>query len=230
MKILFFALTVVLTIQFAYAKKTKQIDEPTLVDPEKEPKKEFYQLYVNGFQELPGTELGYCFPWSLAVLDRQRGDSHGKIQKKEWKRIEKESRVDPSNGGTKGQDIFRYFYERGYSLEAELLEIGKCDEYYYAANKMEQGCQIMLWMYPLSPISQVSGHVEAVLGFDNCSAITNSWGSKGRVTTRKKFLHNNMLEYSFEPSEGYLLIACKAHDIKKQNKETLEHLRLMEVK
>lgn len=158
----------------------------------------------------PPGSAGMCFPWSIAVLDR-----YGKLNPEpptqlEWAIIERESRVDPKTGGTSFGNVIKYFEERDYSVFlAEINQPTDCQEYYYVAEKMNEGCLVTVIMMP--KYANISGHIEAVLGIEKCEAITNSWGKKAEINTKFKYLHSNMTIYSEVTTEAAFLVACKNH-------------------
>lgn len=185
---------------------------PTEIFPKKlKPKSHaFESLYITNYQELMGTNQGYCFPWAVAVAKRQEGKTIGEPTWGEWANIERDTHVDINTGGVGVIDVFTYYGDRGYNTEYVEINTDKdCSEYYYAAEKMDEKCVVMLIMYPKEPFPGIGGHIETVVGIDKCSANTNSWGSLATVTTKKRFHHTNMIVYNRLKMASFFMIACK---------------------
>lgn len=188
-----------------------QVNEPKYVEPTGIQPTEFAfkELYLTKETKFPEGTGGFCFPWSVAVLNRFDGKAKGEPTKTEWRYLTQITRVDPVSGGTEAGDAILFFAERGYSTYiVEIQEKTDCQEYYYVAEKLHEGCLAEVIMTPKDPASPISGHVEAVLGIEKCEAITNSWGEKATISSKRRYRHSHMKEYNLIKTDAWFLVAC----------------------
>lgn len=187
------------------------VKEPEYVNPKglKPTEFKFTELFLTKDVKIPEDIGGFCFPWSVAVLNRFDGQTKGPPTKIEWRYLTKITRVDPVSGGTEAGDAVLFFAERGYStFIVQIEEKTTCQEYYYVAEKLQDGCLAEVIMVPKDPQSPIPGHIEAVLGIEKCEAITNSWGEKGVVSSKFRYKHSIIKEYNMVKTDAWFLIAC----------------------
>ena len=150
---------------------------------------------------------GFCFQWAIAVTDRILGKTEGKMTPDEWEAISKETNKEQSKpGGTDWEYIYKYWENRGFSIESYPIGHDVCSPYYYAAQKIEDGCLVMVYMN-----RGKKAHIETVVGIDGCSALTNSWGEEGHITTNNdSFQHTARKTYNGDAVEGSFYLFCKS--------------------
>lgn len=200
---IFIVLAVLTSILGSY-----QIIKPSGLSPEEHA---YQDIYIPNSVPPPGSS-GMCFPWSIAVLDRYGKWNPEPPSGQEWQEIMDASRVNPVTGGTSFNNIVLFYEERGFAVGlVEIQQPTDCQEYYYAAQKMNEGCLVSILMF--ARYATISGHIEAVLGIEKCEAITNSWGTKAIINTEIKYLHSNMTEYSEITTDASFLVACKDVDL-----------------
>lgn len=165
-------------------------------------------ILITEYELLPGTIFGYCGAWAVAVADRFLGNKSGEPTMAEWTKVSEELGVDRLSGGVMIQDLVDYYTRRDFEITFAELRKNSCDPQYYAAKQLDKQCVVMLLMFPTEDVG-LGGHVETVLGVEQCVVHTNSWGTDASVTMKGRYLHSNMTVYNDVNMEAYFLIACQ---------------------
>lgn len=160
-------------------------------------------LYIENYMALTGTINGYCGPWAVSVAERYLGNKVGEPSLLEWLATSNELEVDPLSGGISVHSLVQYYEVRGFDISFVDLVPNKCDAQYYAAEKMDEQCVVMVLM-----LADIGGHVETVIGSEQCVLHTNSWGTEARVSTKGRYTHSNMTEFNDVKTDAFLFVAC----------------------
>lgn len=176
-------------------------DQPAATFPYK-------KIYADNDEELYGTSIGFCFPWSQAVQARKNGNKTGPVTAQEWEQLKTDTRVDKRNGATSWTNVFRYFDERKRKIELISVDDFREDACRYAALAMKAGAEVYLTLeITLNNIKY--GHVECVLAIEDDKIVTNSWGNKAVCTVYPFLQHPYQTTYNAEAAEILLLVIKK---------------------
>jgi hypothetical protein len=177
-----------------------QIIEPKNVEPHNHTTE---PLYITHYEAVTGTVAGYCAAWAVSVAERYEGHRKGEPSLREWLKTSQELRIDPLNGGAALDSIVKYYERRNYSITFAPLVTNECDAQYMVANALDNRCVAMVLMFEKG----VGGHVETILGSEQCTLHTNSWGTEARIDMEGGYHHDNMTMFTTS-AEAFVMTAC----------------------
>lgn len=121
-------------------------------------------------------------------------------------------------GGTPYLSLELYYNSMGYDID--YINLNTCIDYAVIADKMNSGCEAVVFMMNPMTDSHVESIVSVILsdvGLDKvpqtCSFISNSWGSKETIRgfSGYNYYHSYFIGYNNPRTEAHVMTICPSN-------------------